>query len=92
MASTELGAGGPASIEDGPGSRSPNGPLGQPVGSVRALLAASIVAAFLVGHLCGALLLLRGGSPESGLALLGALAVEAGTVTGFYFGARQVPG
>ena len=67
----------------------PNGPLGQPVGTVRAFLAGGIVATFLVGHLVGAFMLLRGGSPESGLALLGALSVEAGTVTGFYFGVRQ---
>ena len=69
-----------------------NGPLGQPVGSVRAVLAAGIVATFLLGHLGGALMLLRSGAPESGLALLGALAVEAGTVTGFYFGVRQTGG
>ncbi|MEI6666057.1 MAG: hypothetical protein WCL53_07890 [Chloroflexota bacterium] len=78
---------GPAADEAGPGSLP--GPLGLPVGTVRAVLAGGIVAAFLVGHLGGALLLLRGGSPETGLALLGALAVEAGTVTGFYFGVRQ---
>ena len=71
---------------------SPPGPLGLPVGTVRAFLAGGIVATFLVGHLGGALLLLRSGSPESGLALLGALAVEAGTVTGFYFGVRQANG
>ena len=72
--------------KDGESSRDP---LGRPAGTVRAYLAIGIVAAFLVGHLGGALLLLRSGEPESGLALLGALAVEAGTVTGFYFGARQ---
>ena len=57
--------------------------------TVRGLLAGGIVAAFLVGHLGGALMLLAGGSPEAGLALLGALALEAGTVTGFYFGVRR---
>ncbi len=82
---------------DGPGGRRGRGgregreaPLGQPVGSVRAVLAGAIVATFLLGHLGGALILLRAGAPESALALLGALAVEAGTVTGFYFGARQI--
>lgn len=64
-------------------------PLGRPRGTVRAYLALGIVGAFLVGHLAGALYLLRAGAPESGLALLGALAIEAATVTGFYFGARQ---
>ena len=71
---------------------SATGPLGKPPGTVRAYLAGAIVAAFLVGHLGGALLLLRAGALESGLALLGALAVEAGTVTGFYFGVRQGSG
>ncbi len=66
-----------------------SGPLGKPPGTVRAYLAVAIVVAFLVGHLGGALVLLWGGATESGLALLGALAVEAATVTGFYFGARQ---
>ena len=66
-----------------------NSPLGKPPGTVRAYLAVAIVVAFLVGHLGGAGLLLRSGATESGLALLGALAVEAATVTGFYFGARQ---
>jgi len=56
---------------------------------VRAYLAGGIVLAFLGGHLGGAFFLLHAGALESGLALLGALAVEAGTVTGFYFGARQ---
>lgn len=64
-------------------------PLGKPVGSVRAYLALAIVAAFLVGHVAAALLLLWGGALEAALSLLGALAVAAATVTGFYFGARQ---
>lgn len=78
-----------SAVSDGSAVGGVPGPLGLPVGTVRALLAGGIVATFLVGHLGGALLLLRSGSPESGLALLGALAVEAGTVTGFYFGVRQ---
>ena len=64
-------------------------PLGKPQGTVRAYLALAIVAAFLCGHLGAAIVLLHGGETESGLALLGALALEAGTVTGFYFGTRQ---
>ena len=64
-------------------------PLGKPQGTVRAYLALAIVAAFLCGHLGAAVLLLYAGQTESGLSLLGALAVEAGTVTGFYFGTRQ---
>jgi len=67
----------------------PDAPLGRPPGTVRAYLALAIVGTFLAGHLGGAVLLLRSGSPESGLALLGALAIEAATVIGFYFGARQ---
>lgn len=64
-------------------------PLGRPSGTVRAYLALGIVAAFLVGHVAGAVWLLAQGEVESGLALLGALALEAGTVTGFYFGVRS---
>lgn len=66
-----------------------HGPMGRPLGTVRAYLALGIVGAFLVGHVGGAFLLMRAGASESGLALLGALAIEAATVTGFYFGARQ---
>lgn len=65
-------------------------PLGRPSGTVRAYLALAIVAAFLGGHVAGAVWLLARGEVDSGLALLGALALEAGTVTGFYFGARGV--
>ncbi|MGE3857670.1 MAG: hypothetical protein AB7G21_12010, partial [Dehalococcoidia bacterium] len=64
-------------------------PLGKPPGTVRAYLAIAIVAAFLLAHVAGAALLLWAGALEAGMALLGALAVEAATVTGFYFGARQ---
>jgi hypothetical protein len=64
-------------------------PLGRPPGTVRAYLAMAIVAAFLVGHVVGALLLLWDGRLEPALALLGALSVAAATVTGCYFGARQ---
>ncbi len=63
-------------------------PMGQPRGTVRAYLALGIVSAFLVGHSAGAVYLLWHGDLESALALLGAVALEAGTVTGFYFGAR----
>lgn len=48
----------------------------------------AIVAVFLAGHLAGAIWLLTQGEVESALALLGAVSLEAGTVTGFYFGAR----
>ena len=64
-------------------------PLGKPPGTVRAYLAVAIVGTFLVGHAAGAVLLLRAGALDAGLGLLGALAIEAATVTGFYFGARQ---
>ena len=67
----------------------PGTPLGKPAGTVRAYLALGIVAAFLVGHVAAALLLLWGGALEAALSLLGALAVAAATVTGCYFGARQ---
>ena len=63
-------------------------PLGRPIGTVRAYLAMVIVAVFLAGHLAGAIWLLTLGEVESALALLGAVSLEAGTVTGFYFGAR----
>ena len=63
-------------------------PLGRPTGTVRAYLALAIVAAFLGGHVAGAVWLLVHAEVDSGLALLGALALEAGTVTGFYFGVR----
>lgn len=63
-------------------------PLGRPLGTVRTYLAMAIVAVFLAGHLAGAIWLLTQGEVESTLALLGAVSLEAGTVTGFYFGAR----
>ncbi len=63
-------------------------PLGRPIGTVRAYLAMAIVAVFLAGHLAGAIWLLTQSEVESALALLGAVSLEAGTVTGFYFGAR----
>lgn len=65
------------------------GPLGKPPGTVRAYLAVAIVASFLVAHVLGALLLLRAGALDAAIGLLGALALEAAMVTGFYFGARQ---
>jgi hypothetical protein len=64
-------------------------PLGKPPGTVRAYLAVAIVASFLVAHVGGALVLLRAGALDAALGLLGALALEAAMVTGFYFGARQ---
>lgn len=63
-------------------------PLGQPSGTVRAYLALAIVAAFLGGHIAGAVWLLMDGQFQSALALLGAVAIEAATVIGFYFGVR----
>lgn len=63
-------------------------PMGRPQGTVRAYLALGIVTAFLVGHSAGSVYLLWQGDLESAVALLGAVALEAGTVTGFYFGAR----
>lgn len=63
-------------------------PLGKPRGTVRAYLALGIVGAFLVGHLGAAGWLLHLGHTEVALGALAALAVEAGTVTGFYFGSR----
>lgn len=67
-------------------------PLGRAAGTVRAWIALAIVATFLIGHLAGAVLLLRAGQSEAGLGLLGVLAAEAGSVTGFYFGVRQANG
>jgi len=78
---------GGAVAQDAPGS-----PLGRPPGTVRAYLAMAIVAAFLVAHVAGSVLLLWAGAREAAMGLLGALAVEAATVTGFYFGARQADG
>ncbi len=63
-------------------------PMGRPSGTVRAYLALAIVAAFLAGHVAGAVWLLANGEFESALALLGAVAIEAATVIGFYFGVR----
>ena len=64
-------------------------PLGKPTGSVRAYLALGILAAFLLTHALAAAWLLRVGNVEAAIGLLGALALEAGTVTGFYFGSRS---
>lgn len=64
-------------------------PLGKPAGSVRAYLALGILAAFLVTHALAAAWLLRAGNVEAAVGLLGGLALEAGTVTGFYFGSRS---
>ena len=64
-------------------------PLGKPPGSVRAYLALGILAAFLLTHALAAGWLLHVGNVEAAIGLLGALALEAGTVTGFYFGSRS---
>ena len=64
-------------------------PLGKPAGSVRAYLAIGILAAFLLTHALAAGWLLHAGNVEAAIGLLGALALEAGTVTGFYFGSRS---
>ena len=63
-------------------------PLGKPVGSVRAYLAMGIVGSFAMTHAAAAGWLLQLGRIEAAIGLLGALALEAGTVTGFYFGSR----
>ena len=64
-------------------------PLGKPPGSVRAYLALGILAAFLITHALAAAWLLHAGNVEAAIGLLGGLALEAGTVTGFYFGSRS---
>ena len=64
-------------------------PLGKPSGSVRAYLALGILGAFLLTHALAAGWLLHAGNVEAAIGLLGALALEAGTVTGFYFGSRS---
>ena len=64
-------------------------PLGKPVGSVRAYLAMGIVGSFAITHAAAAGWLLQIGRIEAAIGLLGALALEAGTVTGFYFGSRS---
>ena len=63
-------------------------PLGKPAGSVRAYLAIGIVGSFAMTHAAAAAWLLQLGRIEAAIGLLGALALEAGTVTGFYFGSR----
>ncbi len=63
-------------------------PLGKPAGSVRAYLAMGIVGSFALSHAAAAGWLLQLGRIEAAIGLLGALALEAGTVTGFYFGSR----
>ena len=63
-------------------------PLGKPAGSVRAYLAMGIVGSFAMTHAAAAAWLLQIGRIEAAIGLLGALALEAGTVTGFYFGSR----
>lgn len=65
-------------------------PMGKPRGTVRAYLAMGIVGAFIAGHVGGAGWLLHLGNTEAALALLASLAVEAGAVTGFYFGSREL--
>ena len=64
-------------------------PLGKPPGSVRAYLALAILAAFLLTHALAAAWLLRVENIEAAVGLLSVLALEAGTVTGFYFGSRS---
>lgn len=66
-----------------------NDPLGLPRGTVRAYLALMIVAAFLIAHLVAAGFLLWASNYEAALAVLAALALETGVVTGFYFGSRE---
>ena len=56
---------------------------------MRAYLALGILAAFLITHALAAAWLLHAGNVEAAIGLLGALALEAGTVTGFYFGSRS---
>ncbi len=63
-------------------------PLGKPAGSVRAYLAMGIVGSFAMTHAAAAAWLLTLGHVEAAIGLLGTLALEAGTVTGFYFGSR----
>ena len=65
-----------------------NEPLGQPAGTVRAILALIIVVTFAVSHLLVGSWLIRSGLTTEGVAVIGALALEAATVMGFYFGSR----
>lgn len=66
-----------------------NQPLGLPRGTVRAYLALMIVSSFLLAHMVAAGFLLWRGDAEAGLAVLGALAIQAGVASGFYFGSRE---
>ena len=66
-------------------------PMGQPQGTVRAWLALIIVGTFAISHLIAAMWLIRGGLTTEGVAVLGALALEAATTTGWYFGSRSTP-
>jgi len=70
-------------------------PLGQPRGSVRAIIALSLIYAFIVAELFAVAVLL--GAPYIGLdqpnteaatALIGAIGIEVANVTAFYFGRR----
>jgi len=63
----------------------PDQPLGLPRGTVRAYLALMIVGAFLAAHLVASGYLLWSGNVEAGLAVLGALAIQSGVASGFYF-------
>ena len=65
-----------------------NEPLGQPQGSVRAILALIIVGTFAASHLIAGTYLIRSGLTTEGVAVLGALAIESATISGFYFGSR----
>lgn len=65
-----------------------NEPLGIPRGSVRAVLALILVVTFAASHVWAAHHLLAAENVEAGVAVLGALALEVGVVTGFYFGSR----
>lgn len=66
-----------------------NEPMGQPRGTVRAYLALMIVGAFLVSHMIASAFLISAGNIEAGMAVLGALALETGVVSGFYFASRS---
>lgn len=63
-------------------------PLGKPRGTVRSYLAIGIVGTFLASHAVAAVVLAVSGNVDAALGLLGALGVETGGVTGYYFASR----